>query len=196
MTSPTLRRGFRAEAERIAARVRGPGLAVRLDPVALANQLGVVTIELGSLRSLGASAEAVALLEDKGAGFCALTVRDGDHAIIVYNSLASPGRRANSLAHELSHLILGHRAGSALGLGGCRRWDPSQEAEADWLAGTLLVPRRGLLAYLRQGGSISEGPDHFGVSQALFQWRYRVTGVSLQLSRWHKRVPSSITQVR
>ena len=75
----------------------------------------------------------------------------------------------------------------ALGVGGCRYWDPALEAEADWLAATLLVPREGALAWRRTGGSDAEGARHFGVSSALFRWRVNQTGVSNQLRATGRR---------
>jgi IrrE N-terminal-like domain len=65
--------------------------------------------------------------------------------------------------------------------GGCRHWNGTQEAEADWLAGALLVSRESALAWLRSGGDLPEGARHFGVSLELFTWRVNHTGVARQL---------------
>src|SRR5580693_4946904 len=85
-------------------------------------------------------------------------------------------RRANSLAHELSHILLEHPMSPALGDGGCRSWDARLEAEADWQAGALLVPRDAGLVWMRSNGSLEQGATHFGVSIPLFQWRVNQTG--------------------
>jgi Zn-dependent peptidase ImmA (M78 family) len=76
---------------------------------------------------------------------------------------------------------LEHPFTPALGIGGCRDWHEDLEAEADWLAGTLLVPREGALDWMRNDGSIEDGAEHFGVSQALFRWRVNQTGVARQI---------------
>jgi Zn-dependent peptidase ImmA (M78 family) len=116
------------------------------------------------------------------ARFSAMTVAAGTRKLIVYNPKHPAGRQANSLAHELSHILLEHPMASALGDGGCRQWDPRLEAEADWQAGALLVPREAGLAWMRSNGSLEEGAAHFGVSVPLFQWRVNQTGVVRQLA--------------
>lgn len=64
---------------------------------------------------------------------------------------------------------------------GCRHWDQSQEGEADWLSAAILVPRKGLLYYLRYIGDEKEGHRHFDVSKQLFRWRINSTGVKRQI---------------
>jgi hypothetical protein len=185
-----LRRGFKAEAERISLAVRTElGLAAhdRLDCLNLAAHLGIPVVSLVELRRDGASSESIDRLLTSDAGFSALTVCAGTRRLIVYNPRHPPGRRANSLAHELSHIILENPPAPALGDGGCRRWDAQLEGEADWLAGALLVPREGALAWLRRGGNQQNGAQHFGVSRALFQWRVSQTGVARQLASLPQR---------
>jgi len=76
---------------------------------------------------------------------------------------------------------LEHPLSPALGMGGCRRWDGVLEAEADWQAGSLLVPRQAALEWMKDGGSFEHGARHFGVSLALFRWRVNQTGIMRQL---------------
>lgn len=178
------RRGFKTEAEQIASELRHElGLTIyeRLDCLLLAAHLCIPVVPLHDLCDDGASAEAIAQLCDPEAKFSAVTVCRGTRGIIVYNPDHPPGRRANSVAHELSHIILEHPLAPAFGPGGCRHWDSRCEAEADWQAGALLVPREGALAYLRRDNDIDNGARHFGVSKALFRWRADQTGVTRQL---------------
>ncbi len=179
-----LARGFKTQAEQISRSVRtelGIILEDRLDCLVLASYLEVPVVSLTELLRDGASELSIVRLRSQEANFSALTVCLGPYRMIVYNPLHPPGRRANSLAHELSHLILEHLPAPPLGDGGCRRWDPQCEAEADWLAGALLVPRDGALRWLKHTGNIANAAQHFGVSQALFQWRVNQTGVLKQL---------------
>lgn len=181
-----LPRGFKAEAERFSLSIRGE-LSLRpidrLDCLGLAEYLGIPVVPLPELREDGASMQSITRLISPEAGFSALTVCAGTRRLIVFNPEHPPGRRANSLAHELSHILLDHPPTQAMGNGGCRNWDSQLEAEADWMAGTLLVPRDGALMWLRSGGNTENGAVHFGVSRSLFTWRVQQTGVLRQMTR-------------
>lgn len=180
-----LRHGFKAEAERLAIEVRNElelGPSDPIDCIEVCNRLSIPVLTVPQLVAAGASPHSVQCLLSPGAKFSALTVAAGTKRLIVYNPVHPPGRQANSLAHELSHILLEHPLAPALGNGGCRAWNSVLEAEADWQAGTLLVPRDAALEWMRTNGSMEEGATHFGVSQALFQWRVNQTGVMRQLA--------------
>jgi Zn-dependent peptidase ImmA (M78 family) len=181
-----LRPGFKGEAEKIAQLVRaelGLGPLDALDCFALAEAWGIPVVSLEELRADGASDGSIERLLDEDAGFSATTVVLGTKRLIVYNPRQPPGRNASSLSHELSHLILEHQAAPAIGMGGCRHWDGVQEAEADWLGATLLVPRESALEWMMQNDDLEDGARNFGVSVELFRWRVNHTGVVRQLAR-------------
>jgi hypothetical protein len=181
-----LRRGFKSDAERTAEHVRsdlGLGLLDRLDCFALAEAWGIPVVSLGELREDGASEASIRRLLSPEAGFSATTVVVGPRRLIVYNPRQEPGRKSNSLAHELAHVILEHEAAPAIGVGGCRHWDGRQEAEADWLGGALLVPRAGALEWMLESDDVDAGASNFGVSLALFRWRINHTGVVRQVEK-------------
>jgi Zn-dependent peptidase ImmA (M78 family) len=113
--------------------------------------------------------------------FSAVTVFRGTRCGIFYNPHHSARRRANSIAHEISHVILEHTPGPAVTQDGLRNWNAQQEAEADWQSGALLVPRDGALHWMAGGGEYTDGAAHFGVSARLFSWRVKHTGVERQL---------------
>jgi IrrE N-terminal-like domain len=179
-----LRRGFKTEAERIAQLVRQDLGFKPLDPLdcfALAEQWGIPIVSLGELREDGASEASITRMLSADAGFSATTICLGPRRLIVYNPRHAAGRRANSLAHEISHMILEHEPAPAIGVGVCQHWNVQEEAEADWLAGVLLVPREGALAWMLANGDIDEGASHFGVSADIFRWRVNHTGVKRQV---------------
>jgi Zn-dependent peptidase ImmA (M78 family) len=181
-----LRRGFKAEAEKIAQVVRAElGLQPldALDCFALAEAWGIPVVSLGELREDGAKDRSVRRLLSEDAGFSATTVVLGTKRLIVYNPRQTPGRSASNLSHELSHLILEHEAAPAIGIGGCRHWDGVQEAEADWLGATMLVPRESALEWMLQSGDVEDGARNFGVSVELFRWRVNHTGVVREVAR-------------
>jgi Zn-dependent peptidase ImmA (M78 family) len=115
-----------------------------------------------------------------------MTVASGTKRLIVYNPQHPVGRRANSLAHEISHILLEHPLAPALGVGGCRMWNPVLEAEADRQASALLVPRQAALTWMQAGGSPDDGARHFGVSLSLLRWRVDQTGVLRHLEALSK----------
>jgi IrrE N-terminal-like domain len=185
-----LRRGFKADAERIAEHVRldlGLGPLDRLDCFALAEAWGIPVVSLGELREDGASEAGIRRLMSPDAGFSATTIVLGPRRLIVYNPHHEPGRKASSLAHELAHVILEHEAAPALGVGGCRHWDGRQEAEADWLGSVLLVPRAAALAWMLENDDVDAGARNFGVSVELFRWRINHTGVIREVQKLRRK---------
>lgn len=194
-----MRRGFQAAAERLAAEVREElGLEAddRFDPGRLADAYGIPTVALTDLSGDGADPRAIRHLTivDNGC-FSAATVFTGTARFIVYNPTHSDRRLANSLAHELAHVLLEHEPGPLLGPGGCRTWDREVEAEADTLAGMLLVPRQGALAIARVGLPHAVGAARFGVSLELMRWRTGQSGAAKQAAaearRWEQRLPAA-----
>jgi Zn-dependent peptidase ImmA (M78 family) len=179
-----LRRGFKAEAERIAEAVRLELRLNSIDPVSCTEaceSLGIPVIKVSELIASGASLNSITCITSPEAKFSAMTVASGTKRLIIYNPHHPAGRRANSLAHEISHILLEHPLSPALGIGGCRRWDPVLEGEADWQAGALLVPRQAALEWMDAGRSLEDGALHYGVSLPLFRWRVNQTGILRQL---------------
>jgi hypothetical protein len=179
-----VRRGFATQAERLAASVRAElGLSVhdRLDPRRLADEYGVSVAPINDLIAEGASSASIRQLTvvDPGS-FSAGTVLAGSRRLIIFNPVHADGRLANSVTHELAHLLLEHMPGPAIGPGGCRVWDHEMEAEADLLAAMLLVPRDAALACARVGLPHAVGAVRFGVSAELMRWRTHHSGAARQ----------------
>ena len=179
-----LRRGFAAAADRLAAAVRAElklGLHDRFNPRCLASEYGIPVAPITDLAAEGTSPASIRQLTviDPGS-FSAGTVIAGTSRLIIFNPVHPGGRLANSVAHELAHLLLEHAPGPAIGPGGCRVWDPEMEAEADLLAATLLVPRDAALACARAGLPHAIGAARFGVSAELMRWRTDHTGAARQ----------------
>lgn len=177
--------GFKEEAEERAAayrselKLRGDE---RLDPLRLAAFLEIPVVSLGELRDRwGADPQAVALFLGPARGvFSAATVTDPPYRMVVYNEAQSPRRLANSLAHELAHIILEHEPAPTQS-DGLRYWNQDVEQEADWLASVLLVPREGLHRLLEAGYDEPRVAEHFGVSDELVRWRINQSGVRREL---------------
>src|SRR4051812_41381355 len=105
------RRGFKTWCETVAAQKRrslkvpptGP-----LDPRLLAKDMGVVVVYVEQVPNL-APGTIEQLTRDDPDAWSAVTVCWKSRYLIVMNSAHSAARQASSLAHELAHLIIGHK---------------------------------------------------------------------------------------
>ena len=181
----TLRRGFKAQAERLAAEQREElqlRVMDRLDPWRLAEHLAIPVLTLAQFEDRVGSCEATRFFRSEGVEvFSAVTVSYGGYRVIVHNDGHAPTRQASNLAHELSHTLLEHPASGDLSPRGCAQVDASIEEEADWLMGVLLVPRAGALWLARQGHDVVSMAQHFGVSESLCKWRVQATAIMRQV---------------
>ena len=66
-------------------------------------------------------------------------------------------------------------------------YNEDQEAEADWLAGTLLLPRPSLLYIRRARLTDEQAKEEFLVSQQMLDWRFRMTGVDYQIANARRK---------
>ncbi|MGK2877842.1 MAG: ImmA/IrrE family metallo-endopeptidase [Solirubrobacterales bacterium] len=181
----TLKRGFKANAEREAKRVRDElGLATTagLDPHALATHLEIPVVSAETLVDI----EVLAELENlQTFAFSAATFLVRDRKIIVENPLRTQGRRNSDIAHELAHIMLGHELSEVRELNGMpfRTCMPAEEEEATAFGGTLLLPRPLLLAAARRGASPEEIAQEFDVTEDMARFRFNLTGVARQVAQ-------------
>lgn len=115
--------------------------------------------------------------------FSAITVFHGTERIIVHNDCHSAGRQASNLAHELSHGLLLHPPRPALDGRGCRDWEHIEELEADWLAGTILVPDEAAILIARRGLTVAQAAKLYGVSEKMMTFRLNVTAARVRVAR-------------
>lgn len=185
--APRFRYGFKKDAELIAEEVRKElelELTDRLDPIRLAKHLAIPVIDLTELRVSGVKERSLRqFLHEEPGDFSAMTILRGTARLIVVNPQHPNGRRANSICHELSHVLLEHDPYAALSSGGSRVWSDECESEADWLAGALLVPRSAALETALLGIKEADAATHFGVSIDLMRWRLNATGARKQVER-------------
>jgi hypothetical protein len=180
------RRGFKAEGERIALELRselGIGPHGRLDPAALAEHLCIPVLTLRDLTG-SALAEVRYFLGRGRSVFSAVTIYVGRYKrVIVTNPAHAATRQMNSICHEVSHIVLEHEGEGPLNINGGRSWNGTQEREADWLAGCLLVPLEAAHAAARSNRCDEDVAQAFGVSVTLAAWRMNATGARIRASR-------------
>jgi Zn-dependent peptidase ImmA (M78 family) len=178
-----MRRGFKAEAERIATAVRkdmGIRLIDPLDPLDLAKHVGA---EVRRADKLTSRAKLQALEELQPGAFSACTFSFDGRDVIVYNPLASSGRTQSDIAHEVAHMLLKHKVKQVHQIGGITFFscDPEEEQEANWLAGCLLLPRPLLLRAAKRGLDAAAIAENYGVTESMAAFRLRTTGVLRQV---------------
>ena len=192
----SLRRGFKTWCENAAAGYRRSLNLDRnsaLDPRLLAQHLNVIIWKTADVPGLDPIVLNHLTAVDPDS-WSAVTLRLPEANLIVVNETHVIGRQNNSLAHELSHIILKHEPAQAFisadGMMMMAHYDKALEDEADCLAGTLLVPREALLQLIDQDFDARQLSKHFGVTVELIRMRRNLTGVDIQRLRRTRRVSS------
>lgn len=182
----TLRRGFKSEANWYAKSFRlelGMSEDSPLCPFDLAQHLGVGLISLSQIRE--SCPEQVAYFQGNVGRreLSALTVMRGEQSLIIYNDANSSKRSNADVMHELAHIILFHPPKPPISADGSRHYDGVLEEEANWLGPALLVSDEAAVAIARNGWSISQASDLFGVSEDLVRMRLNVSGAYKRIRR-------------
>lgn len=179
-----LPRGFKAEAERTAQRLRadaGVGRVARLDLRSVAKNLDVRIVPADELVPIESLQEIERI---QAYAFSACTFEINGLHVIVYNPLRTRPRRRSDIAHELAHIILEHDLAEIQYLDGVpfRTCRPDQEEQATALGGTLLLPRAALFEEARRGANVDQVAKKFGVTKQMAQFRWNTTGVARQVA--------------
>ena len=178
----TLRRGFKAEAERTSHDLRtrtGVDLLSRVDLDRVAIELGARIISADTLVAIERLEEIERL---QAFSFSACTFEINGKKIVAFNPIRTIERQVSDIAHELAHIILKHDLSEVQFLDGVafRTCQADQEEEATALGGALLLPRPALLRAAKNGDSLKEIADAFGVSLEMARFRWNTTGVARQ----------------
>ena len=175
------RHGFKADANRIALRVRAQmGLlpTAPIDPALVCAHFDIVLLKLSEL-----DCDASRFLGANRSAFSAATVPYGAATAIVHNDTHHPFRQRSNICHELAHSFLGHECTPPLTEDGERARDGGIEAEANFLAGALLISNEAALHIVRNG-LVTSAQLLYGVSQAMLEFRLRVSGAHTRHSRF------------
>lgn len=179
----TLPRGFRAEAEREALRLRKEmklKTTDSIDPIKLANHIGVKVISADELVDRTRLEE---LERIQKFSFSAATFDIRDRHFIVTNPLRSRSRRASDIAHEVAHILLKHELSEVREINDVpfRTCRPDEEEQATSFGGTILLPRPMLVAAARLGKTPEEIALDHDVTVDMARFRYNSTGVAKQV---------------
>jgi Zn-dependent peptidase ImmA (M78 family) len=187
-----VRHGFKAQAERLSVRARqelGLDPTAPLDPWRYAQHIGVVVLDFDAIE-LSADCRR-RLLQTDSESWSGMTLKESGVTVVIVNPSHSRGRQSSTLMHELAHIILKHVPArvdvSTTGMLLLSDYSEEAEAEADWLAAAMLLPREVLIRARRRGEAINDIAAAFGASDQLCEWRLRMTGVDVQLKRAARR---------
>ena len=185
-----LRRGFRAEAERLSKDIwAGMRLTPddRMDAVKLAEHVGCIVRPADALVDM-AKLEELYRIQDDAFFACTFELPRSRFAV-VFNPLMSERRRNSDVAHEVAHIVLGHSLSRLARLGDLAflTCDRQQEEDAAWLSGCLLLPRFALINDLRKRRNSATIATSRMLSREMVDYRVRVTGASRQLAAARRR---------
>lgn len=184
-----LARGFKSWCENVALEIRRELDLSKIDPLRPSELARYLNVELLTPNNIpGLSPKALKMLLRKHSDtWSAVTVSYGGRHVVIYNPTHSPARQSSDIMHELSHLIIGHNPAQVFlsqdGQIALRSYDQTQEQEAAWLSGCLLLPRDVLLYIKRSGMTDQEACRVYEVSKDLLTFRLNVSGVNLQFKR-------------
>ncbi len=183
----TFERGFKTWCENTSLNIRRKLKLSPTDPLSpqqLAQVLNVIVWTTADVPELAPKTREY-LDSSIGDEWSAVTVEAAGKTIIVVNKSHSEARQASDIMHELAHIIRGHEAGKVyiIGSHAMRDFNEIQENEANWLAGTLLLPRTVLTACVYRRAPIDEILAKYGVSKQLYTYRVNMAGVRKQFKR-------------
>jgi Zn-dependent peptidase ImmA (M78 family) len=176
MRKVAFKRGFKANANRIAVAIRKQmGLAAidPIDPVAVCHHYDIKLIKLTEL-----GVDCFAFLGDDSHVFSAVTVPRGVKTAIVHNDSHHPNRQRSNIGHELGHCFLGHPFSPPLTEAGERIRDGSIEGEANFFAGALLLTNEGA-RYIMMKGLLTGAQERYGISKPMLEWRLNESGARI-----------------
>jgi Zn-dependent peptidase ImmA (M78 family) len=86
-------------------------------------------------------------------------------------------RQRSNICHELAHCFLGHKSTPPLTESGARAHDGGVEAEANFLAGSLLLPNEAAKHIIKTG--IEAQAQHiYGISKQMLTYRLSISGAN------------------
>lgn len=138
--------------------------------------------DIGVLRLSEIDIDCSQFLTSERSPFSAVTVPCGPAIAIVHNDMHHPYRQRSNICHELAHCFLGHKAVPPLTEEGEKNHDGGIEAEANFLAGSLLITNEAAIFILKSGLS-HQAQGIYGVSQPMLDYRLRVSGAMTRFRR-------------
>lgn len=170
-------RGFKTEANRISLQIRERMRLRPTSPIDPVEVCELFDIELVGLSQVPCDCDA--FLGSQSHAFSALTVSRGVRTVIVHNDSHHPYRQRSNICHELAHRFLGHKDTPPLDDEKQRKHDSGIEAEANFLAGALLIPNEAARRIVSTRMSPVAAQQEYGVSADMLEYRLRMSGAHI-----------------
>ena len=186
-----LRRGFKADAERIALEYRQLLGLKKHDPLPaqqLADHLHVRILVPSEIPGITLDVLDPLLIKGKDCWSAAIYLRN-EKKYIIHNPTHAPCRQESNLMHELAHAHCNHPIGDLeTAVAACmlplRKIDDEHEAEAECLGACLQLPKEALFHYhniLKK--TTAEISRMFNACKPMVEFRLRMSGV-LKIGSW------------
>lgn len=160
----------------------GISMYQELDPYRLCIEHGIDVYTVRSLQSFGATSKAVNHFTTLNPStWSAALVPIGSARVIIENEAHAQVRRRSSIAHELGHFLLEHAfAGVLLGEDHKRQFHETQEKQATFLSGELLIPRQAAQRAAYNNWTNAQVARAFNVSERFAQMQMKGPRVRAQ----------------
>lgn len=180
-----LKRGFKANAERLAKKYREKLSIHPCGPLPALKLAEYLKIYVYKATDILTSEDDINLLLGKNGeecGWSALTmVTKANSKIIIYNPFHSDLRQQSDIMHEISHVICKHEHQEKVYdfeiPFGMRHFDEVQEEEAKCLASTFQLATPCLLWAAKKKMTFEEISKYFTASIDMIQYRMNMTGI-------------------
>lgn len=182
-----MKRGMKSYSIRLALEIRNEfNLPVegQFDPYEFAHEYGIPVVALGELKGPARDY----FYDPKNGTLSGALVKNGNGFVILDNDSHPTTRRRATISHEISHFLFEHEFSRALesNVRGCGL-GASQEEEANFLSGELLIPTDGAIRHALKGRSNEQVARFHGVSVELARWRMNASGARIIAQRWRDR---------
>jgi Zn-dependent peptidase ImmA (M78 family) len=181
-----LKRGFKANAERLATKFRENLNIHPCAPLCALKLAKHLTIPIYSAIDFITSPEELDILSSKNGHDCewsalTMTTKVGNQ-IIIYNPFHSSARQQSDLMHELAHIICNHKISNTQFdfdiPFGMRYFDEEQEEEAKYLGSALQLASPCLLWARKKNMSYDDIASYYTASKDMVIFRMNVTGIA------------------
>lgn len=197
-TKSILKRGFKANAERLAKQYRE---SMNIHPCAplcafkLAEHLKIPILSATDFLSLPKEIELLSADNGSSCGWSALTMlpKSGNR-IIIHNPFHSAARQQSDLMHELAHIICNHQHDQKSYdfeiPFGMREFNELQEEEAKCLGATLQLAKPCLQWASKRKMANEKIAEYFNASVEMVKYRMNMTGLAKR-NQYRKKISTS-----